>query len=386
MNIFSYFDQVNEKICRSIQNRSTFGYSIKINWKNSTVHELKQYDLALIGISEQKTENPNNISSTPDKIRQKLYNLYSIAKKPSIIDLGNLRHGKTEKDTLIALRDIICELYNHNILPVIIGGTQELAYACYLAYEKMEQTINIVSVDSRLNISEQDNEDCHFSYLSKIAGQQKNFLFNYANIGYQTYLVSLEETDKMNKLMFDSYRLGSLRPNIEEAEPVIRDSDIMCFDIHAVRQSEAPAQKNPSPNGLYCEEACSIARYAGLSDRLSCFNIIGIEPDLDINNMTTHLAAQIIWFFIEGFYYRKNDYPFTDIDQYTKFIVTLNNISHDLTFYKSNASGRWWIEVTGGNKNEKKCNLFIACSYTDYQKACNQEIPDRWWKTYQKIN
>lgn len=385
MNIFSYFNKVNEKICCSIQDKSTLGYSVKINRKGSPAYDLNKFDLALIGISELENGLKEGCSSTPDRIRQKLYNLYCIAKKINIIDLGNMQPGKTTKDTHIAIRDIVCELYRYNTIPVIIGGTQDLTYACYLAYEKLGQTINIVSVDSRLNIAGSHNETDPLPYISRITGNSKNFLFNYSNIGFQTYLVSREKIDKMNQLMFDSYRLGSLRPNLEEIEPVIRDSDIMSFDIHAIRQSEAPAQKNPSPNGLYCEEACSIARYAGLSDRLSCFRIFGIEPELDINDQTSRLAAQIIWFFIEGYYFRKNDFPLTDIEQYTKFIVNLNNIDHDLTFYKSNVSGRWWLEIVS-NKFEGKCNLFIACSYKDYQKACDHEIPDRWWKTYQKIN
>jgi hypothetical protein len=30
-------------------------------------------------------------------------------------------------------------------------------------------------------------------------------------------------------------------------------------------------------------------------------------------------------------------------------------------------------------------NLFIGCSYRDYEMVCADEMPDRWWRAYQRL-
>src|SRR6185295_17792470 len=111
-------------------------------------------------------------------------------------------------------------------------------------------------------------------------------------IGYQTYFVGNEQVELMNKLFFDAYRLGQVRKDMEEVEPIVRNADIVSFDITAVRNSDAPGNGKASPNGFYGEEACQIARYAGISDKLTSIGFYEINPDLDKNSQTSHLAAQ----------------------------------------------------------------------------------------------
>ena len=164
-------------------------------------------------------------------------------------------------------------------------------------------------------------------------------------------------------------------------EPVFRDADLVSLDFNAVKQSDAPGHFHPSPNGFYGEEICQLAKYCGMSDVLSVFIISEVNPAFDINNQSSHLAAQSIWYFIEGFSQRKVEKP-DDSDKFTKFIVRLDSIDHDLIFYKSEQTDRWWIEIP----SLKKKSYLISCSYEDYLLAGNQEIPDRWWKAYQKIN
>ena len=132
------------------------------------------------------------------------------------------------------------------------------------------------------------------------------------------------------------------------------------------------------------EEACQISKYGGMSDRLTCFALFGLKPETDQNQQTIKLCAQIAWYFINGFSLRKQDYPKTTIKHYKKFIVELSQIKQTLVFYKSPKSDRWWLEVPSESGNNS--GVIVACSYEDYQKACNQEVPDRWLKAYQKIN
>lgn len=239
-----------------------------------------------------------------------------------------------------------------------------------------------------MDIGDADGDLNSQTYLGKIILHQPNYLFNFSNIGYQSYFVDTKALDLMTKLFFDSYRLGQVRANIEEVEPIVRNADILSFDISAIRQPDAPANNNSSPNGFYGEEACQIARYAGFSDKLSSIGFYETNPSLDNRSQTTHLVAQMIWYFIDGFYSRKKDFPIGDKTDYTKYSVILQEQKHELVFYKSNKSERWWMEVPyPPNKRIKyERHHLVPCSYSDYQTACNEDMPDRWWQTFQKLS
>jgi hypothetical protein len=168
-------------------------------------------------------------------------------------------------------------------------------------------------------------------------------------------------------------------------EPYLRDANLVSFDIGAVKQTDAPGYFQPSPNGLYSEEICQLAKYSGSGSRLKSFGLFETNPKFDVNNNTALLSAQILWYFLDGYSIKRSEYPGPHSEEFTKFIVSLNEINHDIVFYKNNHTDLWWMEipVLKASRSEK---VIIACSHEDYQAASNQEIPDRWLKIYKKFN
>lgn len=366
-----------------------FGHDLQIFKEGEEFPSLENIDIAIIGVCEDRNAvNNEGCSLAPDSVRNYLYSLFSGSFNPRIADLGNITAGHTVEDTYFAVRSTVDFLVRKNIIPVIVGGSQDLTYAQFLGYKELEQTINITSIDSIFDLGDPEADISNISYLGKIILHQPNYLFNYSNIGYQTYLVSPASTEMMTKLYFDAYRLGQIRDKIEEAEPIIRQADMLSFDITSIKHADAPANPNASPNGLYAEEACQIMRYAGMSDKLTSIGIYEINPAFDTYGKTSHLAAQMIWCFIDGFYNRKNDYPSRTNPDYLRFNVVLQEEKYEINFYKSKKSDRWWMEIPypphKGLKFER--HTLIPCSYKDYSMAVNNEIPDRWWQTYQKLS
>lgn len=350
--------------------------------------ELKKANLAIIGVCDgRRSVNNEECSTAPDLVRKNLYQLFTNFPKINMVDLGNIHAGDTEEDTYFALSSCIKELVKKKIVPVIIGGGQDLTYANYLAYADLEQTVNLVVADNRFDLGKSEDTLNSQTYLSKIIIRQPNYLFNFSNIGYQTYFVDPSEIGLMSKLYFDAFRLGEIQANLQEAEPIVRNADIFSFDISALRFSDAPANGNATPNGFYGEEACQIARYAGMSDKVSSAGFYEFNPALDHNGQTAHLVAQMIWYFIEGFANRKGEHPVFGKKNYQKFRVTMGDEKQEIIFYKSKKTDRWWMDVPyPPNKDLKfERQLLIPCSYSDYQKACSEDMPERWWKTYQKL-
>ncbi len=349
---------------------------------------LENIDIAIIGVIEDRNSlNNQGTSTAPDKVRDFFYKLYHGNYKVRIADLGNIKRGFEVEDTYFAVKTVVSDLLKSHIIPVIIGGSQDITFANYLAYESLGQIINIASVDSCFDIGNADQKINSKAYLNKIITHQPNYLFNYTNIGYQTYFIDQDAIELMSKLYFDFYRLGFVRANMEEVEPLVRNADLMTIDISSIRQSDAPGNANASPNGFYGEEACQITRYAGLSDKLTSIGFYELNPIFDISGQTSHLVAQMIWYFVDGFYNRKQDSPLKEKKSYLKYRVSIKNHKYEIVFYKSKKSDRWWMEVPcpANLKSKYERHYLVPCSYKDYQTALNEEMPDRWWQVYQKL-
>ena len=363
--------------------KQSLGKSIQV-YSDSNFPDLSKSKIAIIGVQEGRcTINNFETGYNLLSIRKELYKLFPGNWPLNVVDLGNIPQGNTVEDTYFALKSLLTYLIKNKIIPIIIGGGQDLTYANYRAYDELEQTVNLVAIDNKFDLGSIDDELSSTSYLSKIVMNQPNNLFNFCNVGYQTYFNSQDEIDLLDSLYFESYRLGEVSKNIQLVEPILRDADIVSVDLSSIKNSDAPANNNATPNGFNGTEICAIARYAGISDKVSSFGIYEYNSVFDIKNQTAQLISQVIWYFIEGFNYRANDYPFGLKDNYQKYIVPIED--QILNFHKSNKSGRWWMEINLSNNNKFKRHALIPCTYEDYLTASNQEIPDRWLKTLKKL-
>ena len=359
-------------------------------WVTSKEQEpdLSNIDIVILGVPESRNSTNNEgTKMAPNEIRKEFYKLFFWKNDVSILDLGNLIIGKNVEDTYSILSDILAYLLEQKVVPIILGGSNDLAFANYQAYKKIEKVVNIVSVDSKFDLGNEKEPVTSEGYLNKIVLQQPNYLLNYSNIGYQTYLNSQEDIELMNQLYFETYRVGVLRKDMEEIEPIVRNAEMLSMDISAVRQCDAPGNFNASVNGFYGEEICQIALFAGLSDKLSSFGIYEFNPLLDYNSQTSQLIAHILWYFVEGFSHRQNDILFKEHDQYLRHVVPVTNALNELVFYQSKKTGRWWIEVPFFHvKTQQDKKYFLPCSKNDFNTACKDIVPERWWRTYHKLN
>lgn len=349
---------------------------------------LTEANFVILGVPEAGNAfNNPNAALAPDEIRRQFYRLYAWKNPVKIVDIGNLIPGKTVDDTYEILSEILSLLINDNIIPIILGGSNDLAYANYLAYEKLKKLVSIVDVDACFDLGKENTPLCSNAYLNKIILRQPNFLLNYSNIGYQTYMNSQESIEMMDQLFFEAYRVGLIRQDLNEVEPIVRNAEMLSIDISAIRHPDAPGNPNSSANGFYGDEICQVAMFAGLSDKLSSFGIYEYDPLLDFNAQTAQLIGHIIWYFVEGCLNRKDDLSFKDKNSYTKHSVSVSEAVDELVFYCSKKTGRWWVVVPVINIEKKsQQNYFLPCSFNDYKTACADAVPERWWRAFNKFN
>ena len=328
-------------------------------------------DIAIIGIPYSGLELKSD--EAPQLIRKGLYELVNpFPDNLKIVDLGNVKKGKTFYDTLIGLRDVVDYLVKQEIFTVILGGTGLLKAALVEALYSEEGSTNYVSIEPSLSMYSE------WSMLSEKIS--KNVAIE--TLGTQSYYLTNAHYRWLEEKKFTDVRLGKVRENMLNIEPVLRDAHVSTLSINSIRHSEAPAQERPMPNGFYGEEVAQLARFIGMADNTKVFGLFDLFANHDIHLHTSYLAGQIVWFVLEGFVNRTIEDPKTS-PNIKKFIVNQNNPSYELIFYKSEKTERWWMEIP--IRNSKNTKIF-SCSYDDYRIAAEHDVPARWLNKFQRYN
>ena len=303
--------------------------------------------------------------------------------KRKIYDLGAIVPGENLNDTYFAISNVTSELIKNRIIPILVGGSQDLIVATHDAYAKLEQLLNICSIDYSLDLGTPEGEVASNSYLTSLMLKRPCYLFNHANIGLQIPYAKPKELKLIESLYFDVCRLGEFNADFKRAEPHLRNADVINLDFKSIKASEVFSHA-ANPNGFRAQQICQISRYAGISDKV---NFFGIYNYSDYNLISDKLLAEVIWYFIDGVQSRWGDFPIGSKAEYVKFVVELENGNYSITFYKSHRSDRWWMEVPYPPQNESKYERhhLVPCNKEDYDQAMKNEMPDLWWKTYQKL-
>ena len=340
----------------SILDRSTFDqfqYGHSIVQYNGQEINLKSFDIALLGWRNDQYSI----------IKQSLYALSSNFKDGKVIDLGIV------KPDLVPLIELVDLLLKNKIFPIIITPKESAIEGQLKAYEQRYELLNMAFINSTIPYSPNKGN----ALINKILKYHPHLLMHLNCLGYQSYLTDKNTIDFLEDKYFDLHRLGLMQSRLEETEPILRDVNLAAFSIASIRSSDAPANIFRNPNGFLAAEACKIMRYLCMGDQLSSLCIHGF--DLSINDMgqTSNMISQLIWFAIEGFFSRTNEFPLQK-KELKVFLVDNKAIGHSISFYKSSKSDRWWFEIPKALHPKRK---LIACSYQDYQIACEGDLPDR---------
>ena len=361
-----YFSPVKFEIIDYVNklDNNQLGSKLKINGRDN-LNSFESLDIVIFSVNEYRFNSGIRKSFNANKdFRKKLYSLYYGNWDLNIYDFGDLENGNLVSDTQFALSKILEFFSKNKILVITIGGSQNLLFDIYSSLKETLQKINLVSVDNKIDFSN-NNE----SFLHKIIMDENNKLANFSNIGYQKHLTSVPENKLLDKMYFESINLGKIKYNVAEAEPVLRDSDIVSFNINSVKAGELN-NAHQYPNGLSSYELCSLSRFSGLSSRV---NIVSYFENWDLSIMNS-LLAESAWYVIDGYATRINENPLNDTNDFIYYHIELDN--YKFKFYRSKLSDRWWVEFLNDEIISIEKDI-ISCTFDDYNNCKNSVIPER---------
>lgn len=341
----------------------------------------EDYDIAIIGIpSSYGSESWNaGTESAPDFIRKYLYSLSYSFPGLKVSDLGDVV-AKDAESLTCALVEIVTELEANDKKYVFIGGSKCFLLPIMQGISSRRRDINFVLADSVVDFSPKVKDDDGVfipTYLDEIISMDS--VKNVDVLGYQNYFLSKSRSKFVDHRWIEITRLAALQESVASFEPVLRDSDIFAINARVIRFSDCPAVGIPSPNGLYGNEACYLAKLAGTSDRNSGFGLFELNPTKDLNEVSAHLSAQIVWHYLQGVANRIGDYPLRSLSDYQKYIVFDPPTKTEINFYENQSNGRWWVEIP-----MKSGKTIYSCTRSDYETFLNREVPRIWYRHFMK--
>jgi formiminoglutamase len=335
--------------------------------------DLEKADIVLLGITEFRGDGYfESDSNAATIIRKHLYRLHYWHTDICIADLGNVKKGDSLRDSYAAIKTILAEMLRLNKTVLLLGGSHDITLAQYYAYIELNQQVEATCVDALIDLRGESPIRSE-NFLMEMLTGEPNMVKHYNHIAFQSYFVHPRMLETMDKLRFDCYRVGAVTENIDEMEPVMRNSHMLSFDVSAIKYSDAPSNKN-SPNGLTGIEACMLTRFAGLSSHLSSFGVYGYRPQDDMEELTAKQISQMVWYFIDGKNRCKQEADFKEKNNFNEYHTAFTEV--ETLFLQSKKTNRWWMQMPD--------NTFIACSYNDYVKASNNEVPERWLRVQER--
>jgi formiminoglutamase len=374
MSLFAKFDASCIELVRSEGFTSQqIGAQISICDADFFVQN-KTPGLLLFTLCEEGEEDSTNM------VRRALYTLFGNWPNLTLADAGHyVGHQEDLPETIREIRGL-------GFVPLLITPYQSSTYFAYASFCASEETVNLLSVDESPDLGEMTELVGEKNWLTHLISHTPNFLFNYSILAFQQYLSNPEALKILENFHFDLIRLGDVREKIKQTEPFFRNADLISFDLGAIRASDAGMSDFINPNGLYAEEACRLARYAGHGGKLKCVVFSGF-PGLSLNAIGASLLAQLIWHLTDGYESRIDDGQIGRESDFITYTIGATNEAEELVFFKSARSGRWWMRVPSFSKSHGRSNRqhVVPCNYEDYVQALAGELPETWWRTHQKL-
>jgi len=359
MDFSLLFDPVDSEIFNKKHELDSVFHSLYI-FQND-FPELDEMDIVIFSVDDNRgTANHVLDAGT---VREEFYQLKQSSAPFRVVDLGCLRPGPEYSDTLLRVEEVLSYLFDNNILPILLNGSQDLIYSSYKLFAENNQKVNVGIIDRLLDIEEKGNlDEC---FVNDILEHTPNVLGRFKFLAYQSYLVSGKIKSVFEKLSFEELRLGKIKKEVLEAEPIARNVNLASFDLSAIKSTEFPSNGLQSVFGLTVEEACQLVWYLGFGGELKFMNFSNFWEEEDENRKSAHGLAVMLWYLLEGFYSKTKD-DLTETSNFIEYKVDHSSLGIELVFFKSKTSDRWWIHLKG----EK-----IPCSYLDYRQSCDGLLP-----------
>ncbi len=220
-----------------------------------------------------------------------------------IFEYGNILADDDLEGSQDCLGTHVARVLEAEQFPIIIGGGHETLYGHYLGVREhfKEQKIAIVNFDAHFDLRKESPSSG--TMFHQILSQDDNIDYYVFGIEPANNTETLFDTAReynVNYVTMDDMRESGMKKFTDILRQLSNYDIVMgtlCMD--SMQQAAAPGTSAPSPNGFMPLEMNQMVRALGRLENLVSFDVSEVNPELDIDERTSNLAASLIYKMIE---------------------------------------------------------------------------------------
>ncbi|WP_417428716.1 formimidoylglutamase [Halpernia sp.] len=327
--------------------------------------EIIENSIVLLFVSDFRGAKGSGESQDFRKVRSQFYRLSHLEFETPICDLGDLISGNSTEDTQYILQEILSLCHYKNAIPVVIGGSNDLAFSLFSALNFHQKNINYTQINSKVELGNAEEAISEKNYLTKILSSKNLSVKNYHHLAYQKHLNPQESVNLIKEVEFDILRLAEMMNATEKGEPFFRRANLVTLNCDAVESFAESFSIRPQVNGLNRREICAYMQEIGLGENLKSVGIFNFNFEAE-NILNHQLLAQMIWYLVSGIDLEKS-HPKERFFETFHVMVDEENY----TFKRDTFKNLWYF---GPDEKIENC---LPCSALDYQTAKEGKMNDR---------
>lgn len=220
-----------------------------------------------------------------------------------IFEYGNILADEDLEGSQDCLGTHVARVLEAEQFPIIIGGGHETLYGHYLGVREhfKEQKIAIVNFDVHFDLrKESPSSGTMFHQILSEDNNIDYFVFGIEPANNTQTLFDTAREYNVTYITMDDMRESAMKKFTDTLKQLSNYDIVMgtlCMD--SMQQAAAPGTSAPSPNGFTPLEMNKMVRALGRLENLVSFDVSEVNPELDIDERTSNLAASLIYKMIE---------------------------------------------------------------------------------------
>lgn len=220
------------------------------------------------------------------------------------VDAGNVVFPPFDRTAMrAAIEAEVRQLVAAEIVPIVLGGDHSITLPVLRALSKHIGPLAVIHIDAHLDLSGPETWSDDFHHGTPIRHALDEGLIERGQL-YQLGIRGSRATEyddglaaAHDSILMSADEIGhhGVRRACSEIRERIGSRPVyITFDIDAVDPAFAPGTGTPVPGGLTSREAIGLLRgLAGLDVRGA--DVVEVCPSLDHADITSHLAAHLLW-------------------------------------------------------------------------------------------
>jgi arginase len=268
----------------------------KIRYQGKNMTDNQAFKVALLGIPfDDNSSFERGPALAPSKIREVLNN----GSLNGSTELGiNLRESKlwldagnveiTSSDNFIENIEQRCdELLAQNTRLVTLGGDHSISYPILKSYRKYFDKLSILHIDAHSDLYDSFKGNRYSNACPFARVMEDGLCDRLVQVGIRT--LNLHQTEQIKKFNVESLEMR----NWPLSQPLKFDHPVyLSLDIDGIDPAFAPGVSHREPGGLTTREVINLIHQINMP--LVGTDIVEYNPNKDIDNMTSQLAAKLV--------------------------------------------------------------------------------------------